>query len=145
MGEQLTFIDEVPKDQYVRKVERVLYEYPSLLAGIENEAELEKEGLGNLFPSLISSYEETIRGSEISDPTGKFGTKRAEKDLKKRQIKRALAILSPDERKLIEAKYFDTSQPTDVNVYLEQGFSERDYYRVKDRALRKIATALNII
>lgn len=138
--EQISFLEDAPKSAYVRKVERALYEYPSLLAGLENKEEME-----SLYPSLISSYNETIRGSDISKPTEKYGIIRAEKELKLRQINRALSILSPEERKLIETKYFDPSQPTDVEVYMECGFSQRNYPRIKYRALRKVATALNII
>jgi ArpU family phage transcriptional regulator len=143
--EQINFFEEVPKKVYVKKVERILYEYPSLKAGIENEIALEHEGLGNLFPSMIASYEEAVRGSSISNPTEKFGIKRAEKEIKIRQIDRAMDVLSHEEKKLTEAKYFDRSQPSDVQVYMSHGISERDYYRIKDRTLRKIATALNII
>lgn len=144
--EQLSFLEEVPKALYVRKIERILYEYPALKAGQENEAELEKAGLGNLFPSLIGQYgDEGPRGTEISNPTEKFGIKRAEKALKIRQIERALNALTHGERNLVNEKYFNPAQPSDVAVYMTLGMSSAHYYRVKDRILRKMATALNII
>jgi len=142
--EQLTFL-EIPKLKYHRQVERILYEYPSLLAAIENEAELEKEGLGNLFPSMIASYGEGIRGSEISKPTESYAIRRAEKEVKVKQINRAFNALTTEEKNLLDKKYFDSSQPSDVRVCMENGYSERHYYRIKDRALRKVAIALNII
>jgi hypothetical protein len=47
------------KPSYRRKVERILREYPILKAAIENERQLEREGLGNLFPSCTPLYEES--------------------------------------------------------------------------------------
>lgn len=134
------------KGTYVRKVERILYSYHSILAGMENEAELEREGLGNLFPSLTANYNTTGggRSSEVSKPTEKFGILRAEKTVQVRQISRALASLTHKERELIEAKYFDLSMPQDSEVYKGIGLSGTTYYRLKNQALRKVAVALNI-
>ena len=145
-AEQLSAFDkEIPKQMYIRKVERILYEYPALKAGQENEHELEQIGLGNLFPTLIGSYDDMPRGTDISDPTGKYGIKRAEKSIKIRQIERALDALNYEERKVIEEKYFNAAHPKDVQVYTELGLGSTYYYRVKDQAIRKVAMALNII
>lgn len=145
-AEQLSvFEKEIPKQLYVRKVERILYEYPALKAGQENEHELEKIGLGNLFPTLIGSYDDMPRGTDISDPTGKYGLKRAEKSIKIRQIERALKALNHEERQVVEEKYFNAAQPKDVQVYMELGLGSTYYYQVKDQVIRKVATALNII
>lgn len=143
--EQLSWIEDIPKAKYVRQTERALYEYAVLKVALENEEELEKKGLGNLFPSMIASYEDSPRGSVISNPTETWGMRRAEKSLKIKQINRAMGILSSEERQIIECKYFDNSQPSDMRVCDLLNWPERSYYRIKDRALRKIATALNII
>lgn len=137
--------DDIPKKSYVRATERVLYEYPFLLVGQENEEELEKKGLGNLFPSMVASYDDMPRGGGISKPTENWAMKRAEKSIKIMQIQRALGMLSPDERMMIEAKYFDTTQPSDLIVYEELRWNHKTYYKIKDRAIRKMAIALNII
>lgn len=143
--EQTSFIDELPKSKYVRQTERALYEYSSLKVALQNEEELEREGLGNLFPSLVPAYEESLGGGTISNPTESWGMKRAEKHIKVRQINRALSILSKDERDLIESKYLTSYQPSDVRAMDDLKISHANYYRIKDRAIRKIATALNII
>lgn len=137
--------EELPKSRYVRQTERALYEYAVLKVALENEQELEREGLGNLFPNMIASYEETIRGSVISKPTENIALKRAEKQIKVTQIDRALSVLSPDESELVDEKYLNTEQPSDVRVMGKLTLSQANYYRIKDRALRKVATALNII
>ena len=143
--EQLSWGEEIPKSKYVRQVERALYEYSALRVALENEEELEREGLGNLFPSLVPAYEESSRGSTISNPTESYAMKRAEKTVKVRQIKRALGILNPEERGLVQIKYLDHYQPSDLRAADELKMSQATYYRIKDRTLRKIATALNII
>lgn len=135
--EQISFIEEVPKQKYVRVVERILYSYPSYVAGLENE-------LDELFPSATSSYEESIRGSDISKPTENYGIKRAEKELRVRQMNRALDALNQDERELVERKYF-SSNPSDEQVMFDMQISNNRYYKLKDQALRKVATALNVI
>ncbi|KXG42865.1 ArpU family phage packaging/lysis transcriptional regulator [Tepidibacillus decaturensis] len=144
--EQLSFLEkEIPKSLYVRKVERILYEYPALKASQENEKELEKAGLGNLFPSLISSYEDSIRGTDISNTTEKFGIKRAEKALKIMQIERALNALNHEEKRLVKEKYFNPAFPSDIRVYTSLNLGSTAYYKLKDQTIRKVATALNII
>lgn len=143
--EQISFIDEVPKSKYVRQTERALYEYAALKVALQNEEELEREGLGNLFPSLVPAYEESMGGGTISNPTEAWGMRRAEKKMKVRQIDRALSILASDEKEMVQVKYLNHSQPSDVRSAIELEWPERTYFRVKDRALRKIATALNII
>jgi ArpU family phage transcriptional regulator len=143
--EQISFIDEMPKSKYVRQTERALYEYAVLKVALENEEELEKKGLGNLFPSMVPAYEEATRGSIISNPTETWGMRRAEKQIKIKQIDRAFSILSPDELELINVKYLSSYQPSDVRTMDELSMSQANYYRIKDRALRKVATALNII
>lgn len=143
--EQLSFIEDIPKSKYVRQTERALYEYSALKIALQNEEELEKEGLGNLFPSMVPAYEESMGGGTISNPTETWALRRAEKKLKVTQIDRALSILSSEERKMIQTKYLDQGQPSDVRASIDLEWPERTYFRVKDRALRKIATALNII
>jgi ArpU family phage transcriptional regulator len=145
MVEQLAFMEEVPKNhdvpksQYVPKVERALYDYPVFLAALENRDEME-----SMYPSLIASYEERIRGSDISKPTEKYGIMRAEKEFRVSQMKRALGVLNCKERELIERKYFNR-RTSDEGVMLDMEISNTLYYKLKDQALRAVANVLNII
>lgn len=132
---------------YVRRVERLLYSYQAIVAGMENEQELEREGLGNLFPAMVASYGGIGGGrpTDVSNPTQKFGIMRAEKSLQVRQIQRALNALTHKELELVDNKYFDPYMPSDSEVYRKMGLGPTAFYKLKTQVLRKIATALNII
>lgn len=132
---------------YIRRAERALYSYHALIAAMENEIELEREGFGNLYPSMTAHYGGTGggRSSEVSKPTERFGILRAEKSVQIRQIQRALGCLVEVERQLVDMKYFNPRLPRDPDVYKELGLGATAYYRVKRQAMRKIAIALNII
>lgn len=135
--EQLNWIEEIPKAQYMRQTERVLYEYPFMLLAVEET----KDDL----PSITAGYDDMPKGTTISNPTESYGIKRAEKYLKIRKIDKAMDCLSEDERELIKRKYFDTTQPSDETVFSELHWNHKIYYKLKDRAIRKVAIALNII
>lgn len=137
----------IPKRFYYRKVERALYEYPTLKTSVRNENQLEKSGLGNLYPSITSNYSEKIKGSGRNESsTELYGMKRAIRSMKIEQIERTLReTMSPLEKQLIELKYFDQTMQTDIEVYHQMGVSETTYYRIKDRIIQKAAKALNII
>ncbi|MBN2909140.1 DUF1492 domain-containing protein [Polycladomyces sp. WAk] len=135
------------KPSYRRQVEHLLREYPVLKAAIENERQLEREGLGNLFPTCTPMYEESVsRGhSEYQSTTERYAIIRATKMVRLQQIERALLVLNLDERYLIEKRYMDQSPADDMIVCDELGWSKRTYYRIKRRALDKLAIALNLI
>ncbi|MBN2910788.1 DUF1492 domain-containing protein [Polycladomyces sp. WAk] len=136
------------KPSYRRQVERLLREYPVLKAAIENERQLEREGLGNLFPSCTPLYEESVsRGhSEYHQSTTElYAIIRATKMVRLQQIERALLVLNLDERYIIEKRYMDQSPADDMIVCDKLGWSKRTYYRIKRRALDKLAIALNLI
>jgi ArpU family phage transcriptional regulator len=134
------------KPSYRRQVERLLREYPVLKAAIENERQLEREGLGNLFPSCTPLYESVSGGySEYQSTTERYAIIRATKMVRLQQIERALLVLNLDERYLIEKRYLDQTPADDMFVCDELGWSKRTYYRIKKRALDKLAMALNLI
>ncbi|WP_212772317.1 ArpU family phage packaging/lysis transcriptional regulator [Polycladomyces abyssicola] len=54
-------------------------------------------------------------------------------------------MLNLDERFLIENRYLNQSPVDDMIVCDELGWSKRTYYRIKKRALYKLAMALNLI
>jgi ArpU family phage transcriptional regulator len=136
----------IKKPSYRKQVERLLWEYPILKAAVENEQQLEREGLSDLFPSCNPLYEESVsRGySDYQSTTERYAIIRATK-IRLQQIERALAVLNLDERFLIEKRYLDQSPVDDMIVCDELGWSKRTYYRIKRRALDKLAIALNLI
>lgn len=135
------------KPEFIRRVEKVLFDYPILKASIENERELEREGLADLFPSLTPSYEEKTSPahSEYQSHTERYGILRASRIVQVRQTERALKTLSLDEREIIQERYFDPAQHTDTFVADQLGLSRAKYHRIKQQALKKLAIALNLL
>lgn len=124
---------------HVKRLERLLYSYPALMAGVENSKH-EYEITG-----LTANYSGMPGGDGISTPTENVAIRRVDKEIKVKQIERALAALTYIERDLITFKYFNPGQPSDVRVMEEIGFKNTAYYKLKDQAIRKMATALNFI
>lgn len=137
---------EYRKPSYRRKVERILSQYPLLKAAIEIEEKYEDIGAG-YYPSCISSYEERASGGkrEYQSTTEKYGINRANKYIQIKRIERALMSLKLDERLLIEKRFLEETKNTDINVYSQFGWSERQYYRIKDQAMLKLAIALGVL
>lgn len=135
------------KPEYMKTIEQCLYDYPILKASIENERELEKEGLSNLFPSITPVYEERAsKGySEYQSQTEKYGILRARRIIQYRQINRAMNTLTTDERRVIEERYINPNSPTDQIAYDRLGISRSTFNRLKMQAIRKMARALNVI
>ncbi|MCH5586296.1 hypothetical protein MK805_15240 [Shimazuella sp. AN120528] len=128
------------KPAYKKIVERMLREYPILKKSI-----VEYESYH--YPSCITVYEERIGRSynEYLSSTEQYGIRRADKQMKVRSVEQALKVLSIEERKLIEERYFDLNTPSDGMIYERLGWSKRNYYRIKKGALYTLATFLNFI
>jgi ArpU family phage transcriptional regulator len=128
------------RPSYKKVVEHILREYPILKESI---AEYERDH----YPSCTTVYEERIGRTynEYISSTEQFVVRKADKELQVRRIEQALKILSIKEKKLIEVRYFDQNDPIDYAVCQQLGCSRSDYYRVKKRAIHKLALAMNII
>lgn len=125
--EQLTLIDEV--EDYKKIQSRVVEElrlYRALKVQLENIEESKKHGVTNLFPSM----------RKISN----------ENALKVKQMDRALEhSLDSEERKIIEKKYLSGEREKDITVYMDLMMDKDRYYKMKQHAIRYLATALGII
>lgn len=103
-----------------------LKNYRALKVKLENKQELKETGLTGLFPSLRNVDKEN--------------------EVVVRQIDRALSLcLDPLEKQIIELKYLNTSDFTDLNICLDLGIKKGRYYAKKKSAIHSIATALGII
>lgn len=152
MGAVVQELQESPKvykkPAYRKRVEKILREYPILKKSLEIEEQLEREGLGDMFPSLTSVYGEGIGGySEYRSDTERYGILRAAKKSRIQAVERGLQALNLDERYLIEERYLNVKRHlvTDITIYEDLGWSRRQYYRVKEQALKKLATVLNLV
>jgi ArpU family phage transcriptional regulator len=100
--------------------------YRALKIQIENKREREKEGVVDLFPSLLQNH----RINEI----------------KVRQMERALdGSLDFIEKQIINQKYLSSQEINDLNIYIDLGIKKGKFYKKKRSALYRLATALGII
>lgn len=125
-AKQLSFLTEVNEKDVQDIVIEELKNYRALKVQMENKREREMAGIVDLFPSL----------------------RQADKvnELKVKQIDRALeSSLDTTERTIIEQKYLDSKELTDMHIYTELGLKKGKYYEKKRLAIFRIATALGIV
>ncbi|TWN69625.1 hypothetical protein CHCC10893_3471 [Bacillus licheniformis] len=102
-----------------------LKDYRAIKVQLENQKECENRGM-KAFPSLRDSS--------------------AFNELKVKQMERALQnSLDDEERLIIEKKYLTAARVKDINIYMDLGITKNAYYRLKKRAIYRLATALGII
>ncbi|OIS76589.1 ArpU family phage packaging/lysis transcriptional regulator [Bacillus licheniformis] len=123
--EQLTFFEPVDTRAVREIVIKELKDYRAIKVQLENQKECENRGM-KAFPSLRDSS--------------------AFNELKVKQMERALQnSLDDEERLIIEKKYLTAARVKDVNIYMDLGITKNAYYRLKKRAIYRLATALGII
>lgn len=103
-----------------------LKQYRALKVKLENLREREEAGIDNLFSPLIKS--------------ANFD------ELKAKQIHRALEhSLDSTERAIIEYRYLNSKDMSDLEIYLALGLKKGKYYIKKKEAVFQLAKALGII
>ncbi|OJT66490.1 ArpU family phage packaging/lysis transcriptional regulator [Bacillus licheniformis] len=123
--EQLTFFEPVDTRAVREIVIKELKDYRAIKVQLENQKECENCGM-KAFPSLRDSS--------------------AFNELKVKQMERALQnSLDDEERLIIEKKYLTAARVKDINIYMDLGITKNAYYRLKKRAIYRLATALGII
>ena len=67
-----------------------------------------------------------------------------EEELQKKhdQVMKAVGRLSRLQREIIQLRYLEDEEITDINVYTELAVSERSYYYAKSKAMYRLAFAL---
>lgn len=103
--------------------------YKALKVKMENKREQEEEGISDLFNVLVKS--EQIDKENI---------------LKVKQIDRALQnSLDVIERKIVEAKYLNSTEEKDIEIYLSLRLKKDKFYEKKRNAINSLAVSLGII
>ncbi|ERI09146.1 phage transcriptional regulator, ArpU family [Aneurinibacillus aneurinilyticus ATCC 12856] len=104
-AKQLSFLEEVNEKDVQDIVIEELKNYRALKVQMENKREREMAGIVDLFPSLRQADKEN--------------------ELKVRQIDRALEnSLDVTERIIVEQKYIDSKELTDMYIYTELGLKK---------------------
>lgn len=92
------------------------------------------------YPVYKKSITSIIHHTELDEDSFQLVFK---KRVAVEQIEDALSILHEEEKEIIEAFYFDRRS---VACFCEEkGMSERSFFRIKGRALDKMAQVLNLI
>ncbi|MFD2442918.1 ArpU family phage packaging/lysis transcriptional regulator [Bacillus sp. CGMCC 1.16607] len=127
LATQLAFFPEINEKEILSEVIEILVDYKSLKVKMLNRQEVLERGYsGNLFPI--------------------FKNNDLESELKVNLIERALNFsLDKTERLIIEMKYLNSEEKTDLNIYLDLGIKKKLYYIKKKRALLAIAKSLGMI
>src|SRR5690554_5145263 len=120
--EQLKMFDETIEYKEIQSiVVKELRLYRALKVQIENNEENNEHGIDNLFPAMREINKENM--------------------LKVRQMDRALEqSLDSDERKIIEKKYLSGEREKDITVYMDLMMDKDRYYKMKQHAIRYLAT-----
>ena len=98
-------------------------------------------------PSVTMNYEprEYDGPNTVSNDTEKTAIRNVELQSILRRVYGSLTILDNDERNIIERYYLGSVRVPDMLLFHELHMSRRNYYRVKKRALLKIAHAMNVV
>ncbi|MBO8172424.1 MAG: hypothetical protein H0Z33_11075 [Bacillaceae bacterium] len=153
-------LEEPRKEEYYPIVVKVLTQYRNKKIALENLMRQKEMGFELVFPTCIASYR-LLEGDPGYSPYNSYTEKTVENklvnkpeilDLRIEQlslwlelVERSLNNLNDFERKIIEAKYLQKEKKKDMAIYHDLNLSKDVYYKIKDFAIRKIATSLNII
>ncbi|PAD70870.1 ArpU family transcriptional regulator [Bacillus sp. 7586-K] len=133
-------LPEINRDETKKAVEAALEKYRIFKFSVPEE-ELPKltQTFSFLPPSQTNqNHSQTesiaIKNADYERTSKQFITK----------VQRAVNRLSYLERAIIIKRYMEDEDTFDYNVYLDLHMSERKYYRVKGKALLRLAVALRI-
>jgi ArpU family phage transcriptional regulator len=127
------------KPLYRKMIEQLLKQYPVFKKAIENRTQT----VLSYYFSPNNPLYDSKKKVEYQPKTSK--QRRSRKNIQVTLIEEALRSLDIDERMLIEEVYFNPERVT-VDVICERfGWSRRSYFRLKSRAIEKLACALNLI
>lgn len=80
-----------------------------------------------------------LRSSSYSNKAEDQIVNRLDAESELQEILRAISWLKTDERHLLIDRYFDVEEPNDIMVAYSMNLDERQYYRLKNKALREFA------
>jgi hypothetical protein len=136
-----------------RATEAILYKYRLLKIQIENDMRALKEydEQKRIGPSAVDTTADKVTTSTIADSTFREAMliledkKRIQRAIEKNKavigkVDRSMQILTSEENKIIEDKYF--CRKKDYEIFMQLNMAASTYYRVKQHAVRSISTVL---
>ncbi|KJJ41240.1 ArpU family transcriptional regulator [Bacillus subtilis] len=136
---QLTLnIPQINEEATKSKAEKLLDQYRLYLLQVPD----------NFLPKVTSTYSIVPPSitNEFHSSTEEAALKRLDWEIQRdkflKRIQRAVNRLSQRERQIIVMLYMQPEEMYDYEVYAEMDLSQRSYYRVKAKALYRLAFAL---
>ncbi|MCP9299783.1 ArpU family phage packaging/lysis transcriptional regulator [Bacillus halotolerans] len=136
---QLTLnIPQIDEEATKLKAEKLLDQYRLYLLQVPDDFLPKVTPTYSIVPPSITN--------EFHSSTEETALKRLEWEIQRdkflKRIQRAVNRLSKRERQIIVMLYMKLEEMYDYEVYAEMGLSQRSYYRVKAKALYRLAFAL---
>ncbi len=138
---QMSFVlPEIDRDATKKAVEAAFEKYRFYLLTIPEER----------LPKLTATYSlvPPTNTNEFHSTTEDIAIKNVDFERERENyiewIRRAVNRLAPREREIIVKKYLQDEEVFDYEIYIELGYSERRYYRLKARIFYKLAFLLKI-
>lgn len=136
---QLTLnLPQIDEEATKARVEQLLNQYRLYLLQVPDD----------FLPKVTSTYSIVPPSitNEFHSSTEDVALKRLDWEIQRdkflKKIQRAVNRLSQRERQIIVMLYMQLEEMYDYEVYAEMGMSQRSYYRVKAKALYRLAFAL---
>jgi DNA-directed RNA polymerase specialized sigma subunit len=120
--EQLSLFRVVPKEEFYSKVVQLLEKYPGCKKAVEFDAYCKLNGRINPFAVK----------EDIEDERFFVGA-----------IDIAISGLTKHQRQVVEMRYFQGK--SDINIQIDLDIPHDRFYKIKDKAIRRIAEALHML
>ncbi|RAI82540.1 hypothetical protein BFS35_002300 [Macrococcoides goetzii] len=119
---------------FLKIYKEILYTFPLI-----NEPDL-NEKYQFIQPRTVNEYV-SIDKQQVHDEREKI---LSDRDTILNQVHNAIDNLLPDERYIIVTRYIKGNYKDDFNIYSDLGIGRTNYYKIKDRALIRMALILEL-
>ena len=130
-------------------IEKELYAYRIYQTALE-ELRSDLEDLAEQYPQARTDF--VSNRKEPGDPVGLAATRSIiiEEKLKRnlnriRKIEAGLKVLRPEEKQLVEAKYFSDEYYTNDQIMIQLQMSRNSFYRIRNEIVYKFALVFNVL
>jgi len=140
--------EKIP-DHIFKYVEKELYSYRLYQATVK-ELQRDLEELLERYPQFRT--DKIVPRNEVGDPVGLaairalFVEEKIRWNMERiRKIETGLEVLKPEERELVEKKYFSEVSYTNEEIMLQLRLSHNSFYRKRNEIINKFAMVFNVI
>ena len=142
-------IEEKIPEHVFNYIEKELYAYRIYQTAL-GELESDLEDLAEQYPQSRTDFFSTRK--EPGDPVGLAATRSIiiEEKIKRnlnriRKIEAGLKVLRPEEKQLVETKYFSDEYYTNDQIMIQLQMSRNSFYRIRNEIVYKFAMIFNVL